>query len=257
MTERPAEVTALHTRILKCTLEDEAARAYWPHAVGAEITPRRAFEEYWFGARSLGRVEILLANFRARFDAYASALRALAAWEEMEPDTRRLICHWHLQLADPLYRRFTGSFLVDRVAGGRGTITHPLAIAWVGDQAPERWNMATRIQFASKLLSAARTAGLIGSTRDPRPLKYPRVNDAALTYLMYLLRGVSFEGTLLDNPYAASVGLQNGTLEDRLRGLAALKFRRQGDLVEFGWKYADLEGWAGQSHATRARAEGA
>ncbi len=51
MTERPAEVTGMHTRLLKCTLEVETSRAYWAHAgaVGGK-TARRAFEEYWFGA---------------------------------------------------------------------------------------------------------------------------------------------------------------------------------------------------------------
>jgi hypothetical protein len=32
-------------------------------------------------------------------------------------------------------------------------------------------------------------------------------------------------------------------LEDRLRGLPGLRFRRQGDLIEFGWRYADLAAW--------------
>jgi hypothetical protein len=117
--------------------------------------------------------------------------------------------------------------------------------------------MATRIQFASKLLSSAYTAGLIVSNRDPRPLAFPRVGEPALTYLMYLLRGVRFEGTLLENPYLASVGLQGGCLEDRLRGLSALRFRRQGDLVDYGWGFGGLEEWASSlSLPPRARAGG-
>jgi len=258
MTKIPAEVTAMHTRILKCTLEIEVSRAYWAHAgsVG-ETTARRAFEEYWFGARSLGRIEILLANLRARYDAYPSALRALGVWEELDPDTRRLICHWHVQLSDPLYRAFTGSFLVARHSGSRPTVTHDLAVDWVGEQSSGRWNMATRIQFASKLLTSAHGAGLIVSNRDPRPLVFPRVNEPALTFLMYLLRGVRFEGTLLENPYLTSVGLQGGNLEDRLRGLSALRFRRQGDLVDFGWGFGGLEEWASSlSLPSRARAGG-
>jgi hypothetical protein len=220
VTDRPSEATVVHTRLLKCTLEVEASRAYWSHggSLGGGATARRAFEEYWFGARSLGRIGVLMANLRARFDAYPSALRTLAGWGEMDPDTRRIICHWHLQLSDPLYRAFTGAFLVARHAEARPNVTHSVTVAWVGGQAAGRWNMATRIQFASKLLSSASGAGLVASLRDPRPLRFPRVGEAALTYLMYLLREVRFEGTLLENPYLASVGLQGGMLDDRLRG---------------------------------------
>ena len=104
--------------------------------------------------------------------------------------------------------------------------------------------MATRIQFASKLLSAAFSAGLVGSNRDPRPLPLPRVGDDALSYLLYLLRETRFEGTLLDNPYLRSIGLDGPVLEDRLHGLPSLRFARQGDLVEVGWRHPDLIGWA-------------
>ncbi|MCA9518533.1 MAG: DUF1819 domain-containing protein, partial [Myxococcales bacterium] len=203
-----------------------------------------AFDAYWFGARSLPRINILLANMRARFDAFPQALAALHRWPDMTPDTRRAIAHWHLQLADPLYRAFTGGYLTDRRAGPRPTVTRDLVIAWVADQGPGRWTMTTRIQFASKLLSAAYAAGLVATTRDPRPLALPRVDDDALTYLLYLLRGVAFDGTLLDNPYVASVGLTGAALDDRLRALPALAFRRQGDLIDFGWRHRDLAAWA-------------
>jgi hypothetical protein len=258
MMDRPAEVTEVHTRILRCTLEAETSRAYWARAAAAQnATARQVFEEYWFGSRSLARVEVLMANLRVRYDAYPAALRVLGEWEDMDPDTRRLVCHWHVQLADPLYREFTGSYLVSRHAT-RSTVAHDLVVAWVSDQSGDRWNMATRIQFASKLLSTAYSAGLVGSTRDPRPLQFPRVSEDALTYIMYLLRGVTFAGTLLENPYLASVGLQGGHLEDRLRGLSSLRFRRQADLVDFGWRYSSLEEWGATAHSAppRARAGG-
>jgi hypothetical protein len=189
MTDRPSEATTIHTRLLKCTLEVDASRAYWANALrGGEPTARKAFEEYWFGAKSLGRVEVLISNLKARYGAYPHALRALAKWDEMDPDTRRLICHWHVQLSDPLYRAFTGSFLVSRHAAPLPTVTHDLTVAWVKEQDSGRWNMSTRIQFASKLLSSAFSAGLVCSIRDPRPLRFPKVSEAALTYLMYLLR---------------------------------------------------------------------
>ena len=104
--------------------------------------------------------------------------------------------------------------------------------------------MSTRLQLASKLLTAAHGAGLVASTRDPRPLAYLRVEAVALGYLLYLLRGIEFEGTLLDNPYVGSLGLQGEALEDSLRQVPGLRFRRQGNLLDFGWTYPDLASWA-------------
>ncbi len=246
MTKRPSEAVEFHTRLMKCALEVDNSRAYWHqvHENGGKATARQAFDEYWFGARSLGRIERMLQDLRVRFDAYPSAFQVLMRWPAMEPDTRRLVCHWHLQLSDPLYRTFSGQFLVNRHEEGRAEVARHLVAAWVARQAPGRWNQASQIKFASKLLSAAFSAGLIHSNRDPRSVQYPRVNDIALTYLMYLLREVEFAGTLLDNPYADSVGLQGAILENRLRGLESLRFRRQGDLIEYGWRYPSLAAWA-------------
>ena len=73
----------------------------WEHASSNEQTlkPETAFSEYWFGARSLPRVRMLLVTLRERFVAWPQALRVLAGWQNMSPFARRLICHWHLQLA--------------------------------------------------------------------------------------------------------------------------------------------------------------
>lgn len=246
MSERPAECVQMHTRLLKCTLEVENSRAYWRHATldGVRPTAQRAFEEYWFGARSLGRTKVLITNFRSRFDLFPAALRALGLWPKMDPETRRLICHWHLQLSDPLYRAFTAEYLVQRHLRIPAEVSLTPVVTWVGQQGGDRWNMSTKIQFASKLLSSAYSAGLIVLRRDPRPVQFPRVDNGALTYLMYLLRDVELKGTLLANPYLASVGLSGSGLEDRLRALPAMRFRRQGDLLDFGWLYPDLAAWA-------------
>lgn len=245
-TARPSEVCDIHTRLLKCALEVDDVRAYWRHIDPADPSPRaqRAFQEYWFGARSLERIEVLLSNFRARFDAFPSALEVLRRWDDMTPDTRSLVCHWHLQLSDPLYRAFTGQYLLARHEHLRPEVSRDPVVTWVGQQGPGRWTMSTRIQFASKLLSAAYSAGLLESTRDPRPLRFPRVGDEALTYLMYLLREITFEGSLLENPYLASVGLSGVDLDDRLRQLPALQFRRMGELTDFGWQFPNLLAWA-------------
>ena len=115
-----SERTEYHTRLQRCSLEVEHCRAYWRHAPAhaRRDTDTQAFENYWFGARTLPRVRLLLCNFRERFDRFPPALTVLHRWTEMQAVTRRLICHWHLQLADRLYREFTGNFLVNRVTTG-------------------------------------------------------------------------------------------------------------------------------------------
>jgi hypothetical protein len=249
------EATEVTTRLLKCALEVEDSRAYWANADGRpNANAEEAFANYWFGARSLSRIEVLLANMRARFNAFPNAVATLHQWRQMSPDTRRAICHWHLQLADPLYRAFTGEYLVQRRRGPRIEVTRDLVVNWVAEHGAARWTMATRIQFASKLLSSALSAGLLATNRDPRPLVIPRVPDEALEYLMYLLREVHFEGTLLQNPYVASVGCDWITLEERLRGLPGMTFIRQGDLVDFGWRYPDLRTW-GAANLVRREAQ--
>jgi hypothetical protein len=242
---RPHEETRLHTRLLKCTLELENSRIFWGLAgSGGVLTAEQAFEEGWFGHRSLIRLQELLGNLRVRFDAFPSALQVLHGWKEMAPDTQRLICHWHLQMADPLYRRFTGFFLPDQLSHGHLTLSKQQVVRWLVAVTGERWAMSTRLQIASKLLSSAFAAGLIGTRRDPRPITFPRVPEEALSYLLYLLREVEINGTMLDNPYLASVGLMGEFLDDRLRGLPGLAFGRQGELVDMGWRHSDLTTWA-------------
>jgi hypothetical protein len=73
---------------------------------------------------------------------------------------------------------------------------------------------------------------------------FPHVPNLALAYLMHLLRGVRFKGTLIDNPYVASVGLDAGFLDQRLRDLAGISYRRMNHLTEFDWAHANLEAWA-------------
>lgn len=234
------EVTAIHTRLLKCALIVDESRAYWPTV---DLDAAAAFDAYVFGAKSLARVKVLLTNLRPRFDAYPNARALLRRWTAMDPSTRTLICHWHLMLADPLYRSFTGEWLVARRQRERRSVTRAQALDWVRDQGPGRWTMSTRIQFASKLLSCAFQAGILRSNRDPRPIEPPRVRPEALAYLMYLLRETTIEGSLLDNPYLRSVGLEGRALEDRLADVPGLRFRRQGDLLDYGWQAPDLAAW--------------
>lgn len=255
MSERLREVSEVHTRLQKAALEVEAAREYWLRAGGdAPVSARLAFEESWFGSRSLPRIAELLANLRARFDAYPPSLQVLHRWSGMEPDTRRLVCHWHLQLSDPLYRAFTGEFLAARRESIRPEVTRDIVLRWLTERSgSDRWAVSTRLKFASKLLSSAYGAGLLSSNQGTRGIRTPGLPDRALEYLLHLLRGVQFEGSLLANPYLRSVGLEGPLLEDRLRRLGALRFGRQGDLVELGWVHDGLESWAWATVGAGAR----
>lgn len=261
-TDRPAEETTVHTRLLRLALGQPESRSYWEHIDPGVPPPRRAaiaFEQRWFGGKSLPWVRVLLANFAARYDAFPDALRVLRAWSGMDAATRQVICHIHLQLSDPMYRRYTGEFLPQRrnaidgprpldVAsqggGGAAHVDRDSTLRWLRQEFPGRWSDATQVQFASKLLSAASEAGLVSPKRDPRTLPLPKVTDAALGYVLHLLRGTRIAGTLTDNPYLASLGLSDGFLDGRLRQLPGVNFRRMGGLTEFDWNAADLPSWA-------------
>jgi hypothetical protein len=185
-----------------------------------------------------------LLSFARRYDAFPEALVVLRHWRSMDAPTRQLVCHWHLQLSDPLYRRFTGQFLVDRRRLRDPKVDRDIVLRWVKSEAPGRWSEATAVQLASKLLSAASQAGLISPKRDPRALLVPKVPDLALAYLLHLLRSVRFAGTLTDNPELASVGLVEGFLEQRLRVLPGVTFRRLGSVTELEWDAPTLTAWA-------------
>lgn len=257
MSARLTEVNTVNTRILSCTLVVDDARAFWavPDLGPPEGRADRAVSAYWFGARSHARAELLLANMRVRYEAWPSALAVLRTWPDMDPDTRALVCHWHQQLADPIYRRFTGELLPRRRAEGRWEIGRAPILAWVIEQdeargAAQPWTTVTRMAFASKLLSAASEAGLVGPGREPRPLRLPRVPDLALGYLLHLLREVDIAGSLLDNPYLASVGLVGEALRSRLMGVPGLRCAQQGDLLDLQWQHDGLRSWF---DAVRAR----
>lgn len=252
----PSEETRLHTRILRCALEVDDCRAWWRRSdpQAERVSAERAYGEWWFGNRSLARVELLMQNMRARFDAFPPALEVLRSWEDLGLDEARLVCHWHLQLSDPLYRRFTGELLPMLRTSPGATVERDAVITWVREQGLPAWGVATRAQFASKLLSAAHEAGLVLSNRDPRPLGLPTVPDAALAYLLHLLRGLRFEGTILDNPYLGSVGLTGDHLAARLRALPEVAVQRLGGVVELSWRHADLLAWAEARSTSRGAA---
>lgn len=242
-----AEATEVHTRLLRLALGVEESRAYWEH-VDPTVPPEKrallAFEQRWFGAKSLERVRFLLGNFVHRYDPFLEALAVLRRWSAMDAATRQVICHFHLQLSDPLYRRYSGQFLPERRSLRDPKLDRDITLRWVKNEFPGRWSDSTCVQFASKLLSAASEAGLISPKRDPRSLLLPKVTDHALGYFLHLLRSTRFAGTLTDNPYFSSVGLTDSCLDQRLRALPGLLYRRMGQLTEFDWEAPNLTAWA-------------
>jgi hypothetical protein len=241
------DVREFHTRLLRTSLALEECRAYWEHIrpdIPYDQCAVVAFEERWFGNKSMARVRELLATCRHRFDTYPIALAVLRRWRPSDPATRLNICHWHLQLTDPLYRAFTGGFLEQRRLHPQPKVDRDVAVRWMQHVLDGRWGSATLIRIATSLLTSAAAAGLCSQGNGARSLKYPKVTDEALAYLFYVLRHLSFEGTLLENPYVASVGLTEGLLEQRLRRLPGMAFQRMGELWDFGWHYPDLTAWA-------------
>jgi hypothetical protein len=229
------------------TLAEPESRAYWQHvtlSVPLEERLAQAFEQRWFGARTMARVREIMSTLSQRFDALPDALTALRSWRSIPVDARVLVCHWHVQFSDPVYRAFTGTYLAQRRAEGRATVDRDQVERWVHATWGERWAAATRLKFAGNLLTAAGEAGLVVGRTAPRKIVTPRVPEEALAYVLHLLREVRIEGHFLDNPYLASVGLDPTSLPPRLTSLRDVHYRQLGDVVDFEWSSPSLRAWA-------------
>lgn len=242
-----AEVGKFHSRLLRMPLAVEESREYWEHnapKLSKKDKEIVAFEQRWFGNKSLSRVRTILRNFSDRFDAYPIALEVLQQWCPAELATRQNICHWHLQLSDPIYRQFSGVFLEQRRTNGQNSIDRDVVMRWIEQQLQKDWSSATTIRMASALITSVTNAGLCSDKTGTRQLIYPQVTDEALTYWLYFLRHLSFAGSLWSNPYFASVGLSGRLLEQRLNRLSDFSFQSIGDVYELDWKYEYLKAWA-------------
>ena len=195
-----AEVTAVHTRILRNMLATDDSYAYWQRVDVSTPLPERAhvaFERRWFGTKSEARVRTLMTDMAERFDAFPQALAAIPSLGAIPASLRPFVCHLHTQLADPLYRRFTGDFLPELRAHGREDIDRTGVARWVDGLEPGRWSSTTTVKFGSNLLATAFEVGLVAGRRDPRKLAPLQVPDVIVGYALYLLRGVSiFSGAL-------------------------------------------------------------
>lgn len=266
-----AEVIKLHTRLMRVPLAIEESYSYWQNCQpdllklkvdGDRITNKIenktdkinqlaqiAFEQRWFGSKSMARTQLLIEEFSLRYDAYPVALSVLQKWQSWDLVTRRNLCHWHLQLVDPLYRSFTDDYLGQRrtlrVDMTEAMIDRDIVGRWVSQKmGRDHWSPATIARMATGLIAAAASAGLCSDKMGKRNLLYPQVSDRAVEYWLYFLRALTFEGTLLDNPYWRSVGLTGSLLETRLQRLPNIDFRRMGELIDFGWQCIDLNDWA-------------
>jgi len=106
--------------------------------------------------------------------AFPRALAAIRLWNPPRP-IAPWVCHFHTQLADPIYRRFTGAFLPERFRKGYAQVDREAVALWVQEQWPGRWSPSTCIKFGGNMLATAFEAGLLSDRKDPRKLAVPRV----------------------------------------------------------------------------------
>lgn len=256
----PAEATEMHTRILRCMLAVDDCAAYWRHfdrvhlcAPPAE-NARVAFAERWFGTKSEARVRTIMTDMSERFDMQPLAFRALHDVGTVPARLRPLICHFHTQLADPIYRRFTGDLLPSLRAQGRTSLDRPAVARWIESIAPGRWSAPTAMKFASNLLAAAHDAGLVAAKRDPRKVTLPNVPPIIVGWILYVLRDTVFEGSLVDNAYLRSLGIDRAALRAVAPRISGLRLVELGGAAELSFEAASIVDWAPSAFAAFERA---
>lgn len=174
-----------HTGLLRMGLEVDLSRTFWSRAdVKEEARERRAraAREGWFPELSDARLRYVIAELDKRFPH-----RALVALRQWRPDEVRapLICHWHLQWSDPLYRDFSSGFLVSAWARPEARVSVADVDQWLTQRGShDGWSLSTRRRLASGLLSAACEAGFVKGSGRAKELRTVAVDSASLTYLL-------------------------------------------------------------------------
>lgn len=243
---RDAEAITVHTRILRCMLAAEDCHAYWRRVdPGAPIQGRAdvAFTNRWFGTKSEARVRTLVGDMLERFDSFPESLALLHGIDHVPATLRPWICHLHLQLADPIYRRFTGDLLPERRKLGYTTIDRPTVTRWVEASEPDRWSATTCIKFASNLLATALEAGLIKGRRDPRSLEIRHLPGEAIGYALYLLRDTDMAEPVASGPYLRSLGVTRESLVTESSRIPGVTCARVGDHVDLSFELPSLTEW--------------
>ncbi|MGK3963927.1 DUF1819 domain-containing protein [Sorangium sp. So ce1667] len=236
----------VHTRILRCMLAVDDCYAYWQHVdedVPVADRARVAFERRWFGTKSEARVRTIMTDMIERFDAYPEALALFRRLGTVPSNLRPFLCHVHTQLADPIYRRFTGEWLPTRREQGLTTLDRDTVARWVDGLQAGRWGPSTCIKFASNLLATALDVGLVSGRRDPRKLPSIPVPDVILGYVLYLLRGVRIDGSLTDNPYLCSLGVTKATFHSFAARIPGIRFAELGGVIDLAWLEPSLTAW--------------
>lgn len=220
--------------------------AYWQRVeteVPTSERARHAFECRWFGTKSEARIRTMMTDMTERFDAYPEALALLHEIGTVPAHLRPYICHLHTQLADPIYRRFTGEMLPNRRDVGQISIDRDVVARWSDSLEPGRWSPSTCVKFGSNLLATASDVGLVEGKKDPRKIPVPAIPDVALGYALYLLQSVEIQGTLERNPYLRSLGVDAdafGRLGARVPGL---RITELGGVFEITWLETSLRDW--------------
>lgn len=230
-----------HSRLCSFTLAQRESQEYWKER-GSSLEAaslETAFSGRWFGNQSEKRVKTILSHMKCRFDPYPQALEVLSKWGNI--GWSRNICHWHLQLSDPLYREFTGSYLPQCRSNGIQFIDWRMVLRWIAAIDCIDWSISTKRQMASSLLTTARQAGLM---EENNPIISPVVADNALEYWFFLWKSQPGICHGWNNPYLSSLGLTGATLAHRVNRLPSLNVYRLGDVYDWGWQYPDLMTWA-------------
>lgn len=241
------ETTQDNTRLMRIGLAEPESWEFWRQAsrsLSSEELLRAAFEERWFGSRTMPRVRYLLQNFQFRFSAFPEALAALHQWNPAEPEDRRILCHFHLQLSDPMYRQLTSTHLPERLQHPEPTLDRNAVTRWVESYTQGRWAAATTQRMTAGLMGVLNEVGYSNKITAIRPLSLPKVSDRALAYILYVLRETQFEGQLNRNPYLASLALSGSPLENRLDKLPGIEFRKMSNVKDLHWKYAGVQQWS-------------
>ena len=157
------EVSVPHTGLLRLGLATAYSVIFWSRATedipAAEIA-RTAEEQGWFGDISSSRVRYVVRQLQKRFPYPARKLLGFQPRAGSGQDA--LVCHWHLQLNDPLYRHYTSHYLLGCWSGPTTSVTLDGTEQWVrGRPSAREWKANTQRRMASGLMSAATEAGLI------------------------------------------------------------------------------------------------
>ena len=184
------ELNTPHTALLRLGLAAPQSILFWQRALDdlpLQQLCRQASEEQWFPELSKARSNYLVGQMEKRFPFPSRELLGFRA--RPEPQQNLLVCHWHLQLSDPLYRSFCSNFLIGCWSNPTTSVSLEASTRWVEKQEiAHKWQASTIRRMASGLLSAASEAGLCSAKgRGERELRLPLVKPEDIDYLKALL----------------------------------------------------------------------